>query len=67
MSWIDYLIFAVYMFGVLAIGAYHYFRNKNSEDYYVGSRGIALSTLVFVPLSLLFPDPPGGHTARDLQ
>lgn len=59
MSWIDYLIFAVYMSGVLAIGAYHYFRNKNSEDYYVGSRSIKAH---HVGLSIVATDVGGGFS-----
>ncbi|HDP93966.1 MAG TPA: sodium:solute symporter family protein, partial [Candidatus Aminicenantes bacterium] len=59
MSWIDYLIFALYMFGVLGIGAYHYFRNKNSEDYYVGSRSI---TAHHVGLSIVATDVGGGFS-----
>jgi len=58
-SWIDYLIFALYMFGVLGIGAYHYFRNKNSEDYYVGSRSI---TAHHVGLSIVATDVGGGFS-----
>jgi len=59
MSWIDYLIFAAYMAGVLAIGWYHYRRNRNSEDYYVGSRSIKAH---HVGLSIVATDVGGGFS-----
>ncbi|MBF0586611.1 sodium:solute symporter family protein [Prosthecochloris sp. N3] len=59
MSWIDYLIFAVYMLGVLAIG-FHYFRqNSNEEDYYVGNRDI---NPYHVGLSIVATDVGGGFS-----
>jgi SSS family solute:Na+ symporter len=59
LSWIDYLIFGVYMIGVLAIGFYHFFRNKDSEDYYVGSRSISAH---HVGLSIVATDVGGGFS-----
>ena len=59
MSWIDYLIFALYMAGVLAIGIYHFFNNKSTEDYYVGSRNIKAS---HVGLSIVATDVGGGFS-----
>ncbi|MBN2375641.1 MAG: putative beta-lysine N-acetyltransferase [Sedimentisphaerales bacterium] len=59
MSYIDYLIFGVYMLGVLAVGFYHFFRNKSTEDYYVGSRSIKAS---HVGLSIVATDVGGGFS-----
>ncbi len=59
MTVIDYLIFALYMAGVLAIGFYHFFRNKDIEDYYVGSRSIKAS---HVGLSIVATDVGGGFS-----
>jgi len=57
MTIIDYLIFAFYMAGVLTIGLYHFIRNENIEDYYVGSRSIGASS---VGLSIVATDVGGG-------
>ena len=59
MAIIDYLIFALYMIGVLAIGYYHFRRNKNAEDYYVGSRSIKSH---HVGLSIVATDVGGGFS-----
>ena len=59
MTTFDYLIFALYMAGVLSIGLYHYTRNKNIEDYYVGSRSIGSS---YVGLSIVATDVGGGFS-----
>ncbi len=59
MALIDYLIFIVYMLGVLAVGFYHFFRNKSTEDYYVGSRSIKAS---HVGLSIVATDVGGGFS-----
>jgi SSS family solute:Na+ symporter len=56
---LDYLIFAVYMIGVLAIGVYHFLRNKSAEDYYVGSRSIKAH---HVGLSIVATDVGGGFS-----
>ena len=40
MSYVDYLVFAAYMCGVLGIGFYYFRRNRSTEDYYVGDRSI---------------------------
>jgi SSS family solute:Na+ symporter len=58
-SIVDYLIFAVYMFGVLAIGFYHFKRNESTEDYYVGSRSIESH---HVGLSIVATDVGGGFS-----
>ena len=59
MNWIDYLIFAVYMVGVLSIGVYHFRRNKSREDYYIGNRSIKAS---HVGLSIVATDVGGGFS-----
>jgi SSS family solute:Na+ symporter len=47
------------MIGVLAIGYYHFKRNKNAEDYYVGSRDIKSH---HVGLSIVATDVGGGFS-----
>ena len=37
---LDAVIFGLYMAGVLAIGWYHYRRNRDAEDYFVGGRAV---------------------------
>jgi SSS family solute:Na+ symporter len=59
MSWLDYLIFTIYMLGVLAIGCYHFRKNRNSEDYYVGNRSIQAH---HVGLSIVATDVGGGFS-----
>jgi SSS family solute:Na+ symporter len=59
MSILDYAIFAVYMAGVLAVGFYHFRRNKNAEDYYVGSRSVKAH---HVGLSVVATDVGGGFS-----
>jgi len=53
---INYLIFVLYIVGVLTIGLYHFLRNKNIEDYYVVSRSIGSS---YVGLSVVATDIGG--------
>ncbi len=59
MNIIDYIIFGVYMAGVLAVGIYHFRRNKSTEDYYVGSRSIKAH---HVGLSIVATDVGGGFS-----
>ena len=59
MSWIDYLIFAVYMTAIIGIGLYFFKKNKTHEDYYVGGRDIAPS---HVGLSIAATDVGGGFS-----
>jgi len=59
MSFWDYLIFGLYMAGVLGVGFYHFLRNKSTEDYYVGSRSIKAS---HVGLSIVATDVGGGFS-----
>ncbi|MDA3925948.1 MAG: sodium:solute symporter family protein [Kiritimatiellae bacterium] len=56
---LDYIIFALYMLGVLAVGLYHFRRNKSAEDYYVGSRNIKAH---HVGLSIVATDVGGGFS-----
>ncbi|OXU15927.1 sodium:solute symporter family protein [Sedimentisphaera salicampi] len=56
---LDYLIFGIYMICVLGVGFYHFFKNKSSEDYYVGSRSIKASHVGF---SIVATDVGGGFS-----
>lgn len=38
MSSIDFIIFSVYMLGIVALGAYFFRKNSSTEDYFVGGR-----------------------------
>ena len=59
MTYIDYIIFGIYLCGVMAVGIYHFLRNKSTEDYYVGSRNIKAS---HVGLSIVATDVGGGFS-----
>ncbi len=59
MHWIDYVIFALYMAGILGIGYYHFRRNRSEEDYYVGSRNVPPTAL---GLSIVATDVGGGFS-----
>lgn len=59
MTWLDYLIFALYFLGVLAIGFYHFRRNESREDYYVGGRRISAG---HVGMSIVATDVGGGFS-----
>ena len=59
MYFIDYFIFVLYMAGVLSIGLYHFLRNKNIEDYYVGSRSVSST---YVGLSIVATDVGGAFS-----
>ncbi len=59
MSIIDYVIFGLYMAGVLGVGFYHFFRNRSAEDYYVGGRDIPAH---HVGLSIVATDVGGGFS-----
>lgn len=59
MSGLDYLIFILYMFGILGVGFYHYRRNKSEEDYYVGGRSVKPTAL---GLSIVATDVGGGFS-----
>ncbi len=59
MAVIDYILFGLYMAGVLGIGYYHFLRNEDREDYYVGSRSIKAH---HVGLSIVATDVGGGFS-----
>lgn len=59
MSVLDYIIFGIYMLAVLGVGVFHFFRNKSSEDYYVGSRSVKAH---HVGLSIVATDVGGGFS-----
>jgi solute:Na+ symporter, SSS family len=59
MTTVDYVIFGVYLAGVLAMGVYHYLRNRDAEDYYVGGRGMRAG---HVGLSIVATDVGGGFS-----
>jgi SSS family solute:Na+ symporter len=59
MTVLDHTIFALYMAGVLAVGFYHFRRNSNLDDYYVGSRDMSWS---HVGMSVVATDVGGGFS-----
>ncbi|MEA3307795.1 MAG: sodium:solute symporter family protein, partial [Elusimicrobiota bacterium] len=56
---IDYLIFSLYMAGVLGIGIYYFKRNKDTEDYYVAGRNM---NSYHIGLSIVATDVGGGFS-----
>ncbi len=59
MAFIDIIVFAIYMVLVLAIGFYHFRKNKDAKDYYIG--GGDMSSL-HVGLSVVATDVGGGFS-----
>ncbi|MBU2502653.1 sodium:solute symporter family protein [bacterium] len=59
MTLLDNIIFAVYLAGVMAVGVYHFRRNENLDDYYVGSRSMGWS---HVGMSVVATDVGGGFS-----
>jgi solute:Na+ symporter, SSS family len=59
MTVIDFVVFALYMGGVVFIGYYHFKRNKDAEDYYVGGRSMGAG---HVGLSIVATDVGGGFS-----
>lgn len=59
MTIFDNGVFIVYMAGVMAIGIYHYRRNRNLDDYYVGSRDLDWR---HVGMSVVATDVGGGFS-----
>lgn len=59
MAIIDYVIFALYMLGVLAVGFYFHRKNESVEDYFVGGRSISPG---HVGLSVAATDVGGGFS-----
>lgn len=59
MHFLDYLVFVIYMLGVLGVGFYFYRKNANAEDYYVGNRSISPT---HVGVSIVATDVGGGFS-----
>ena len=59
MHWIDLAVFVLYMILVLGIGFYFLRRNRDADDYYVGSRSMGS---VHVGLSVVATDVGGGFS-----
>lgn len=59
MSLIDYVIFGLYLAVVMGVGFYHFFKNKDREDYYVGGRSVKPE---YVGLSIVATDVGGGFS-----
>ncbi len=56
---IDFIIIAIYLIAVFAVGLYFYKKNKTKDDYYVGGR--ALSPW-HVGISVVATDVGGGFS-----
>ncbi|AQT67098.1 Na(+)/glucose symporter [Anaerohalosphaera lusitana] len=59
MAVFDYVIFGLYMCAVLGVGFYHFRRNTDRDDYYVGGRAIKPH---HVGLSIVATDVGGGFS-----
>ncbi|MBD3220445.1 sodium:solute symporter family protein [bacterium] len=59
MNLVDYLIFGLYMAGVMAMGIYFYLRNRDRDDYYVGGREMGSGHIGF---SIVATDVGGGFS-----
>ncbi|MDZ7737608.1 MAG: sodium:solute symporter family protein [Bacteroidales bacterium] len=59
MHWIDLSIFVVYLIAVLGVGFYFLKRNKTTDDYYVGGRGMSS---LHIGLSVVATDVGGGFS-----
>ncbi len=59
MQALDYLIFGLYMCAILGVGYYHFRRNRDEDDYYVGGRRIPPTAL---GLSIVATDVGGGFS-----
>lgn len=59
MIFLDYCVFFLYMSGILGIGVYFFRKNKNREDYFVGSRSMPAH---HVGLSIVATDVGGGFS-----
>ncbi|MBC8354601.1 MAG: sodium/solute symporter [Planctomycetes bacterium] len=60
LHWIDGVVVACYAIGMLALGAYYSYRQKNSDEYFVGDRamnplliGVSIFVTVFSTISFL--------------
>lgn len=59
MGWLDFVIFGLYMAGVMAMGVFYYLRNRDHEDYYVGGRTMGAGHIGF---SIVATDVGGGFS-----
>jgi solute:Na+ symporter, SSS family len=59
MHFIDLTIFLLYFLGMLGIGFYFFRHNKDTEDYYVGGRGMGAT---HIGLSVVATDVGGGFS-----
>jgi solute:Na+ symporter, SSS family len=59
MHYLDILVFALYMMGVIGVGIYFLIRNKGVDDYYVGGRKIGST---HIGLSVVATDVGGGFS-----
>jgi len=59
MTTFDYALFASYMLCILAIGFYHFRRNRSSKDYYLANRSLGAG---HVGLSIVATDVGGGFS-----
>ncbi|MFO7756279.1 MAG: sodium:solute symporter family protein [Bacteroidales bacterium] len=59
MHWIDLSIFGLYLIAVLGVGFYFLKRNKTTDDYYVGGRGMSS---LHIGLSVVATDVGGGFS-----
>ncbi|HDR03871.1 MAG TPA: sodium:solute symporter family protein [Candidatus Marinimicrobia bacterium] len=59
MTWIDYIVFLIYMVGLIGIGIYFFLRNRNIDDFYVGGRKLSAG---HIGLSIVATDVGGGFS-----
>lgn len=59
MTGLDFGLFGLYMIVVLGVGFYHFLRNQNTDDYYVGGRSM---TATHVGMSVVATDVGGGFS-----
>ncbi len=59
MTLFDFIVFIVYMLGMLGVGYYFHLRNKNMDDYYVGGRNMGS---LHIGLSVVATDVGGGFS-----
>jgi solute:Na+ symporter, SSS family len=52
MHWIDMLVFAAYMAGILWVGYYFYSRNKGNEDYFLAGRDMSYPHIDFCTITI---------------
>ncbi len=59
MNWIDIAIFFFYLLAMLAVGIYFMYKNKSTDDYYVGGRKL---NSMHIGLSVVATDVGGGFS-----